>query len=237
MTTTATNEAWIDDFILALRLQSVRGDAIGDAIAVVRAHLADSGESAAEAFGEPGTYADQLELPTVAETRAWDPPIMGIAVSLLAVFAFAPAVSAIAVGTRLEFSLPQLLLCLVPVAAVLGLPAYFNLAVRHLWVFAAVFGVAVVAATGTGFFAPERGYPLLVSLGPWWVAIASGVVLLAASGWAVVDSLRDEPDDIVDPTRPQQRRPTWGHRLLGVLPHLLLPGVALACVVGAAITG
>lgn len=237
MTTTATNQAWIDDFILALRLRSVRGDAIGDAVAVVRAHLADSGESAAEAFGNARTYAASLELPTVAQTRAGDPPVMGTAVSLLAVFAFAPAVSAIAAGTRLEFSLPQLLLWLVPAAAVLGLPAYFHLAVRHLWVFAAVFGAAVVAATGTGFFAPERGYPLLVSVGPWWVAIGSGAVLLAASGWAVVDAIGVEPDDIVDPARPQQRRPTWGHRLLGALPHLLVPGVALACVVGAAVTG
>lgn len=230
MTSTTPNEAWIDDFILALRLRSVRGDAIGDAVALVREHLGDSGEAAAEAFGPPRAYAASLELPTVPETSAVDAPILGGAVSLLALFAFAPAVSEIAGGGRLEFSLPQLLLCLVPVAAVVGLPAYFNVAVRHLWVFAAVFGVAVASATGIGFFAPDRGYAPLVSFNPWWVAAVSGAILLAASGWAILDALGDEPDDIVDPTRPIPRARTWPHRMAGVFPQLLLPGFAVVWV-------
>lgn len=57
MSARRTNDAWIVDFTLALRLRSVRGDAIGDAVAVVREHLADSGENATEAFGDPRSYA------------------------------------------------------------------------------------------------------------------------------------------------------------------------------------
>lgn len=52
-------------FSLTLRLREVRGDAIGDAVAVVRAHVADSGHSAFTAFGDPRAYAEELELPTV----------------------------------------------------------------------------------------------------------------------------------------------------------------------------
>lgn len=237
MTTSTTDEAWIDDFMLALRLRSVRGDAIGDAVATVREHLADSGEGATEAFGEPRSYAASLELPRVAAPRASDPAIMGIAVSLLALFAFAPAVNAIAAGERLEFSLPQLLLFLVPVAAVLGLPAYFNLALRHLWVLAVAFGLAVLSATGAALFAPERGYPVLASWDPWWVAAISGAILLGASTWSIVAALRDEPDVIVDPKGSGPAPVPRSHRLATVVPHLLLPAAALACIAGEAVLG
>lgn len=237
MTSAQTNDAWIDDLTLALRLRDVRGDAIGDAVAVVRGHIADSGETAAEAFGEPRAYAGQLDVTTVPAITALDPVVLGPAVSLLAFFAFAPAVASVFSGTRGEFSLPQLLLFVVPVALVLGLPAYFSVGVRHLWLFAIAFGLAVLSATGAALFAPDRGYPVLASWDPWWVAAISGAILLGASSWSIVAALRDEPDVIVDPNGPAPGPSPRSHRLATVVPHVLLPAAALACIVGEAVLG
>lgn len=235
MNATRTNDTWMDDFTLALRLRSVRGDAIGDAVAVVREHLADSGETATEAFGAPRSYAAQLELPTVARLRAGDPSIMGMAVSLLALLAFVPAVQSVFAGATAEISLPQLLLFLVPVIAVVGLPTYFNAAVSRPWIFAIVFVLSILAATCSAFFAPERGHATLAAWNPWWAAGISGGVLLAASAWALIDALRDGPDDILDPSQPESRRPSWIHRVMGVAPYLLMPGFAVGCVIAEAL--
>lgn len=46
-----------DDLILALRLRDVPGDRIGEIVAEVESHVADSGEDPREAFGAPEQYA------------------------------------------------------------------------------------------------------------------------------------------------------------------------------------
>ena len=51
---------WREDFIIAMRTQDASGEQIGDALATVDAHCAESGESAEEAFGDPTTYATTL---------------------------------------------------------------------------------------------------------------------------------------------------------------------------------
>lgn len=48
---------WRDEFIIELRVRGVTGERIGAALAEVDTHCADSGESAAEAFGSPRDYA------------------------------------------------------------------------------------------------------------------------------------------------------------------------------------
>ncbi|WP_432534468.1 hypothetical protein [Kineococcus arenarius] len=55
-----TAERWCEDLVVALRLRDVPGGRIGAVLAEVRAHLADSGEDPAEAFGGPGEYAAAL---------------------------------------------------------------------------------------------------------------------------------------------------------------------------------
>lgn len=51
---------WVDEFVLEQRLLEVPGSRIGDALATVEAHLAETGESAADAFGPPRQYARLL---------------------------------------------------------------------------------------------------------------------------------------------------------------------------------
>lgn len=53
-------DPWRDAFLLQLRLRDVSGAAIGDALAQVDAHCAESGDEPEQAFGEPVAYADSL---------------------------------------------------------------------------------------------------------------------------------------------------------------------------------
>lgn len=84
------DEAWAEAFVLELRLRDVPGDAIGDALAEVESHCVESGEGAAEAFGEPVAYARALELPTEppsgpplspGATAAWTAQAVGLLVT------------------------------------------------------------------------------------------------------------------------------------------------------------
>lgn len=48
---------YTEQLIYELRLRDVPGDVIGDAVAQVESHLADTGEDPTEAFGSPADYA------------------------------------------------------------------------------------------------------------------------------------------------------------------------------------
>lgn len=56
----SVEKQWRDDFIVELRLLSVPGDRIGDALMTVESHVAESGEPAREAFGEGRAYAREI---------------------------------------------------------------------------------------------------------------------------------------------------------------------------------
>lgn len=66
------DEKWSEKFVIELRLQGVSGETLGAALAEVDSHLAESGQDAHEAFGDPANYAKSLDLPTdpTQHTRA-----------------------------------------------------------------------------------------------------------------------------------------------------------------------
>lgn len=57
MSDSMTADMYVSRLTLALRLRDVPGPRIGDIIAEVQTHVAESGESAQQAFGEPESYA------------------------------------------------------------------------------------------------------------------------------------------------------------------------------------
>jgi hypothetical protein len=73
---------WREDLILQLRMADVPGDRIGDILLEADAHLRETGETPAEAFGNPKEYA---RLRSEAEQNDEDDPAMlrllGIAVA------------------------------------------------------------------------------------------------------------------------------------------------------------
>jgi hypothetical protein len=56
----STAQAWSDDLLLALRLRDVPGARIGEVLAEVQSHVAETGEDPRQAFGEADRYAERV---------------------------------------------------------------------------------------------------------------------------------------------------------------------------------
>lgn len=52
-----SNQKYIDNLMFALRMRNVPGEKVGQIVAEVEAHLAESGEDPVDAFGKPREYA------------------------------------------------------------------------------------------------------------------------------------------------------------------------------------
>lgn len=73
MSTHTDEKRYLSDLTVALRLRNISGARIGDILAEIETHTAESGQSPREAFGDPKEYAKQFE-PTPAEAtgrRPW----------------------------------------------------------------------------------------------------------------------------------------------------------------------
>ncbi|WP_374928671.1 hypothetical protein [Kytococcus sedentarius] len=128
--TDRTTRDWLDELIVELRLRNVRGDAIGDAVTSVESHLAESGETAPEAFGYPREYAASLEFAPSQFTdhtpAAWARTLAPVVTGLIGLTLATDAVPGLRDGHALELSwgrlamLVLLTLVLVVVARAIG---------------------------------------------------------------------------------------------------------------------
>lgn len=103
MRTSNEQQKWLDNFTLELAHRGVSGRDIGDAKASVESHLADSGESAEEAFGDPVAYARALAFtstPNPGFPRVVVPAIVG----LLGLVYYLPSIAAAAQGLPVSFT-------------------------------------------------------------------------------------------------------------------------------------
>lgn len=55
----SVEQGWVEQFVLEQRLLGVPGKRIGDSLALVESHVAESGQSAPAAFGDPQAYAKE----------------------------------------------------------------------------------------------------------------------------------------------------------------------------------
>lgn len=67
MTTNA--ETYRRELVVALRLRDVPADRVGEIVAEVESHVADTGEDPVEAFGPPKEYADTFRTPRTRRGR------------------------------------------------------------------------------------------------------------------------------------------------------------------------
>ena len=91
---------WRERFVMELRLAGTPGARIGDALATVDAHCAESGESTAEAFGDPVGYARQLLGVESSRVRLRPRLVIGLTFGLLAMLTLPRAVEDWAHGER-----------------------------------------------------------------------------------------------------------------------------------------
>lgn len=218
------DKAWRDDFIVELRLLSVPGRSIGDALMTVETHVSESGESAEEAFGDPRAYAREVA-PSAGAGRTrgitgWT--VMGTVAGLVGMLAAARALTGRLEGGPIVITVGDglgLLILLLLVAAVLRWATPLLRAVVEHRVAVALLAPVVLVGGFVGVFLLLREPWLEVGVLP--VAVVA-VALLAVS---VVGAWIDTPpdgDQIVAPMQGPQ--PGVGARLGATL---ILPVMTL----------
>lgn len=173
MRTNSEQQKWLDEFTLELRVRNVPGHLIGDAVATVEAHLRDTGELPTDAFGSPGDYAAQLDLPGRRAPRAASWILIEIALVAFTVLAFA----VIAMATRSDFDVTLLLSGIILANAVTGAVVLMNLdAIARSWAIwqGGLLGMVIAVTYGLIIgLTPDRSF---LSLPAVPVAIVAGVV-------------------------------------------------------------
>ncbi|HYN94703.1 MAG TPA: hypothetical protein VES42_12715 [Pilimelia sp.] len=230
-------DEWRDAFLLEARMHQVPGDRIGEALAEIDAHCADSGQEPAEAFGDPVRYAGELarSAPPAAGRAGPGRELLGhvrTAVATLAGIAgILSGVDALADGERGVLTAGQL----ASVAAGTAGIAYIGGVVLrpgrrggrwHL-------PVAVMASLAL-MMLPQVWWRAPALRAPAWLLLAAGLCVLAVA-WSPLASGRVVADPVVDPRTGREpfRAPRW-LRLVGswwTLPVLLLVVVLVTVLV------
>jgi hypothetical protein len=223
-----TDKKWFDELVLELRLRRVYGSAIGDTVASARELLADTGQSAEEAFGPARGYAGSLDLQQAPQnewvrTALW--PLLG---SLLAFLIFTQAGSAWAQGQMLLFSVAQVALLATPVVLLAFLPLYLTAAVRHIWLLVVVVGICALSGFFASVVAPESVADAWISVHPVPWMIGTALVMVALATVYSLRSVRPGSGDLIsDPLATTPSKVGIGERLGTVLTNWLFPLLAL----------
>lgn len=136
----STDQAWCDDLLLRLRMLSVPGPRIGEVLAEVQSHVAETGEPPREAFGTPREYADQVaQALGVTPVRGWAllrqelrwRDLLLAVVCGVAGFSLADGLWSLGAGAATTAGLPTWLVCLGAALVLGGCTARFVLNARH----------------------------------------------------------------------------------------------------------
>lgn len=224
----SADEDWVEAFVLEQRLLGVPGDRIGDALAVVESHVAESGQGAQEAFGDPRAYARATAVARKGDdlAPAW---VAGVALGLLGMLVTLAGVHPWLAGQeRLEITLgwvTMLALTLAGVVAlVLATRSVLRLVVDRFWVAAglvAAFFVTVVVLA-VALRQPVAEVPVAA-------AVAAGVGMLAVgTALELREVFRGGVEDPI--LRPGETTPARRVTGLGVLTAVLMPLITAAMV-------
>lgn len=178
----SVEKGWVEQFVLEQRLIGVPGSRIGDSLALIESHVAESGESAQTAFGDATAYAKedasvQGERPSAEVGLGWGFGIaLGLAGMLLVTFS---AQAGFAGRSTLEVTVGHLVvLAIVAVSFALLLFATHALmrALTRLPIRSWIGWMVMLAAmVGALFLLPQPVGEMSI-----WGAVIVGVVLLIA---------------------------------------------------------
>lgn len=193
--TASIDRDWQDRFVTGLRLRDASPELIADQLAVVRAHCVESGESAADAFGDPTAYADSVvaewgvtQAGAGREVVSMLPPAVG---GFLAGALTIRGATALLDDGRFEIRVGGLLAALTLVVAALVLMGLLRRGASMVTCL-----VLVAAATALAVLLDVAETPLLATV-PAWVALGLGLVALAVLALAVGRSARRQR--LIDP--------------------------------------
>lgn len=223
---------WCEDFVVELRLRDVPGPEIGERLAEVEGHCAETGETPEQSFGDPTGYARRIDEESSPErvTGVWKVAALSSA-QVLAMLVGTAAVGAWASGARLTLNVVQvgcLVLCLL---VLLSLPLLLRLLVRRPWAVGLPL-VAAVSLGGVGLAVSGRfDLPAVLDLPAPAVAIGLFVAVLVLAWLEYRELARDAAGDLVtSPLTPAPDVAASGprRRLAALLPACLIPAVHLA---------
>jgi hypothetical protein len=136
----SSEQAWCDDLLLRLRLQEVPGTRIGEVLAEVQSHVAETGEHPQAAFGTPKAYAAEIVAAlgivpagtwaTLRHGLTWRDAVVTIAVGLAA-FALADGLWSLGAGTTSLFGRPAWAVCSVGALVLTACTARFVITARR----------------------------------------------------------------------------------------------------------
>ncbi len=220
-------DEWRDTFVTELRLQGVPGCQIGEALAEVDAHCADSGQAPGEVFGDPAGYAAARSradgpgnrkrisvLPAAFKAGAVVAGILGLLSGADAVARHTPG--EVTAGQLIPAALAPLLIAVIVTA--IQQPGHGS----RRALLAGAFPVCVTAAAIPQFLWPQ---PVLQVPGP--ALLATGLLLLSLTlGPAAARRL--PADRVIDPRTGSEafRIPAWVPAVI----RYALPAVLLAAV-------
>lgn len=175
------HRTWCSDLVLELRLQGQPGPTIGDRLAEVEGHCAETGESPEEGFGSAREYARQLAAPGVSgqESGVWKITILA-AVHALALVIGVAALTSWARDERVTYNAVQLLCLGLFLVLLLGLPKFLPAIVRHPLAFGGLLFVAILASVGATT-AGGADLPVVLTLPAAAVAVVLFLVVLTFS--------------------------------------------------------
>ncbi len=231
-------DPWRDAFVVQLRLRDVPGAAIGDALAQVDAHCAESGQSPLLAFGDPADYADALvpSLPRGPRVSWWASGLLAGG-TMLAVVAFLSGVGGLSDRSVATLDAGDVAAAGVVAALVAAWVAWMPWLMRGgrswptvlgLWV-----GLTVPVVLGIGWQHPVVTVNAVAMLVASLLALGSAAVTVRV--WAHARGRSTSPgrgpfDPVIDPRT--GREPFVLPRGLGLLvslwPWLLLAILAIA---------
>ena len=221
---TSTDKKWFDELVLELRLQQVYGKAIGDTVASARELLADTGQSAEDAFGPAREYASSLELPRAPQYEWMRTALWPAMVGLLAFLLFTQAAAAWALSDLLLFSPAQLALLSAPVVAIALLPLYLAALVRRIWAVVALVVFGGLAGFLASVVAPTTRADAWLALDPVPWLVGCALVMVALSILLTVRSRRPgSGDEIIDPLADVSAGSSLGARVGMLVTNWMFP--------------
>ncbi|WP_456600262.1 hypothetical protein [Blastococcus sp. SYSU DS0616] len=136
----SSEQAWHDALLLRLRMRDVPGARIGEVLAEVQSHVAETGEHPREAFGPAAEYADRVaDVLGAAPSRGWRDTLRGltwrdlgtVASIGLACFLLADSLWALGAGETSVLDLPAWAVCVVAALVLAACVARIVRTVRH----------------------------------------------------------------------------------------------------------
>lgn len=227
-------DEWRDTFLMQARLHDVPGPRIGEALAEIETHCADSGQSPDAAFGDPVRYAEALARDaapagTVSVTRTVRTSVLPTFATLGGIMCLLSGVDAVAHDAPGALTVGQL------VAVAAGVVGITFIAVVILRPGRRDVGWRLGSAVAVGFalmMVPQLLWKREVITAPGWPLLAAGLFLLAVAWWPSASG-RLVADRVIDPRTGEE--PFGRPRLLLAairwsLPVLLLCAVVLTVV-------